>query len=86
MPKYCCSYAYDVPHYLDFTVEAKNKKEAERLIKAALAAGDFTKHDDVMEANYENQCNERVFVSDRANEQFDHFLPTLADLQKAEAE
>lgn len=66
MPKYECSFAYDVPHYVDFVVEAKSKKEAEKIIKAALKAGRFEQVP--ASACYENQCNERVFVQGRTGE------------------
>lgn len=61
--KFKCSFAYDVPHYLDFTVEANSERAAKRKINAALRDGAFSGMEDKAEANYENQCHERVFVS-----------------------
>jgi hypothetical protein len=54
------SYAYDVPHYLDFVVQARSQAEAERLAQEALDNGVFT--DEAGEAYWENLHGDRVFV------------------------
>lgn len=61
MPQFKCSYAYDVPHYFDFVVSAKDEEEAERVIEEALKSGAFNEAD--TEPFYENTDNARVFVS-----------------------
>ena len=60
MPKFACSYAYDVPHYADFVVEAPSREAAKAVIDQALADGRFSPVSGT--AWYENQCNDRVFV------------------------
>ena len=37
MAKFLCSYAYDVPCYADFYLEAENEEAAEKLIQEKLA-------------------------------------------------
>ena len=63
MPKYKCSYAYDVPHYQDFIVEAKSIAEAQKIMDAALKVGRF--ENVTGEACYDNLTNERAFVSEK---------------------
>jgi hypothetical protein len=41
MPKFLCSYAYDVSCYADFTVEAPDEAAAQALIDQALADRKF---------------------------------------------
>jgi hypothetical protein len=57
--KYIISYAYDLPFYADFLVEARNKKAALKRARAAFLAGRFNevhgRHDDTVR-------NNRVFV------------------------
>ena len=62
MPRFTCSYAYDVPHYFDFTVTAKNEKEALRKCQKALEAGKLCDYDDHAGPCYENSNSARVFV------------------------
>ena len=64
MPKFVCSYAYDVPCFADFTVEAESEAQALRLCKAAFAADKF--NDVQCEANWGNDHNHRVFVQGEA--------------------
>ena len=67
MPKFKCSYAYDVPCYYDFTVEAADEAEAEKKIEEALVNRKFDKIgcDPCFEdAGY----NPRVFVSGPADD------------------
>jgi hypothetical protein len=62
MPKFVCSYAYDVPCYTDFVVEAASEVEAENIIQAALRAGRFatvTAEPNDMDVDLDSQ---RVFV------------------------
>ena len=57
--KYVISYAYDVPHYADFLVEARNKTEALRKAKEAFLSGRF---EGVRGQPDETTRNDRVFV------------------------
>jgi hypothetical protein len=61
MPKFICSYAYDIACYADFVVEAKNKRAALRKINQALKTGKFENVNAT--PCWENgSTNERVFV------------------------
>lgn len=71
MPKFVCSYAYDIACYSDFVVEAKTEKAARRKIRKALRDGRF--ENVAADPCWENGSdNERVFVQGRATE----FAPT----------
>ena len=60
MPKFRCSYAVDIPHYFDFTIEAANEDAATKLINDALGADTF---DEVnLRACHENEHDPRVFI------------------------
>ena len=63
--KFVISYAYEVPHYADFVVNARDKNAAFKKAKAALRTGRFSgascQPDDSM-------WNERVFVMRKAGE------------------
>ncbi len=72
MPQFNCSYAYDIPHYVDFTVEAETEAEAEAIMKARLEQGCFCQV--AGEACYDNMTAERVFVSGPLREG-DHLDP-----------
>jgi len=74
--KYVVSYAYDVPHYADFTVEARNEKDALRKAKKALRAGKFT---DILGQSDESAHAHRVFVMRRCGEHDQHLDPIPAD-------
>lgn len=70
MPRFLCSYAYDVPCYADFYVEAENEEAAEKLIQEKLEAGAFSGV--VGSPCWENAGeNERVFLSSEAAEHDD---------------
>lgn len=69
MPKFLCSYAYSVPCYFDFVIEAESEEAAERLIKQKLEAGAFSGV--AGEPCWENASNDRVFVSGEAAEDDD---------------
>ena len=69
MPKFLCSYAYDVPHYADFWAEAPDEEAAEKLIQEKLEAGAFSGA--VGSPCLENAGNDRVFVSGQATEEDD---------------
>ena len=70
MPKFLCSYAYDVPCYVDFYVEADSEEAAEKLIQEKLGAGMFSGV--AGSPCWENAGeNERVFVSGEAGEEDD---------------
>ena len=65
MPKFLCSYAYDVPCYADFYVEADTEEAAAQLIQEKFEAGAFSGV--VGKPCWENAGeNERVFVSGEA--------------------
>jgi len=67
MPKFICSYAYDITCFTDFTVEAKSERAALRKIQRAFKAGRFTNVD--TRPCWENGLvNERVFVQSEATE------------------
>ena len=67
MPKFVCSYAYDVPCFADFVVEAKSERAALRLIQQALRDGKFANV--TAEPCWENgPSNERVFVQGEATQ------------------
>lgn len=80
MPRFACSYAYDVPHYFDFTVEAKDEAEAEEKIKKALEDGVFANV--TCDACYENSHEDRVFVSEEMEPGEESFDETLEDLEQ----
>ena len=71
--KFVISYAYDVPNYADFLVDAKNENEALKKAKAAFSSGKFNgvycQPDDTMK-------NERVFVL-RAARDYDEGIASL---------
>jgi hypothetical protein len=70
MPRFLCSYAYDVPCYADFYVEAESEEAAQKLIQEKLEAGAFSGV--VGSPFWENAGeNERVFVSSDAAEDDD---------------
>ena len=67
MPKFVCSYAYDISCYADFVVEAKTEKAALRQIRKALREGRFENVS--ADPCWENgPDNERVFVQGPATE------------------
>ncbi len=67
MPKYVCSYAYDIACFADFVVEATSELAALRKIRKALRAGKFADVD--VTPYWENDSsNERVFVQGVADE------------------
>jgi len=69
MPKFLCSYAYDVPCYADFYVEAASAEAAEKLIREKLESGALSGV--AGEPCWENAGNDRVFVSGEAAEDDD---------------
>jgi hypothetical protein len=71
--KFVISYAYDVPHYADFVVDANNEKEALKKAKAAFLLGIF---DTVSCQPDDSVFNERVFVHRVAN-RYDDNLPPI---------
>lgn len=72
MPKFNCSYAYDIPHYVDFVVEAENEADAEKKIQAALSDKSFSGA--TGDSCWENMCNERVFISGEIDESTDDYI------------
>ena len=82
MPKFVCSYAYDIPHFADFVVEAQSEADAENMNSQALRDKRF--HDVPGVADYDSVGDERVFVS-RELSKADPFYPTMAQvIQDAE--
>jgi len=79
MPKYNGSYAYDVPHYFDFVVEAATQEEADTLIQKALVNGVFS--DRSGNPCYESwdQEGDRVFVSGEVSDEHAQIQPLLTD-------
>ena len=74
MPKFLCSYAYDVPHYADFTVEAKDISEAEQIVQTVLQNGYFYQ---VQGQPDDMHQNKRVLVYGHAD---DRTRPTMQQL------
>lgn len=83
MPKYFCSYAYDIPCYADFYVEAENVTEAEKLIRQELESGAFSAVNGI--PFWEGAGgNDRVFVSGKVTDDNDpgaSLDELLSDLQ-----
>lgn len=76
--KWLCSYAYDVPCYYDFCVEAETEEEAEKICEKALAERLFS--DTPGEPCWENGGdNERVFVSGKQDDDRYGSEPELKD-------
>ncbi|MCI0541047.1 MAG: hypothetical protein L0Z50_38080 [Verrucomicrobiales bacterium] len=70
--KYVISYAYNLPHYADFVVEARNKKEALRKAKQGLQQGRFK---EIQGQPNDTVEGERVFVlkpADKDDEALEH--------------
>jgi hypothetical protein len=61
--KFKVSYSYELPHYADFIVVARNKQEAMKKANKALRDGRFR---DVGGQPNDTVENERVFVCGRA--------------------
>jgi hypothetical protein len=64
--KYFMSYAYDIPFYADFVVEAESEEAAEAIAEQALKDGKFSNVSGT--PFYDNLDNERVFSSGVATE------------------
>lgn len=77
MPKYIYTYAYKVPHYRDFVIEAKNQREARKTAKQALKDGRFENvHGHTDDSP---RSNERVFILRKADAD-DTYQLTLDEL------
>lgn len=77
MPKFNCSYAYDIACYADFVVEAATEQAALREIRRALRQGRF--ENVTADPWWENRPDrERVFVQGPASEHAPD--PTLDEL------
>ncbi len=77
MPKFVCSYAYDIACYADFVVEAKTQRAALGQIRKALRDGRFANVS--AQPCWENDAShERVFVQGVASEHAPE--TTLAEL------
>lgn len=77
--RWLCSYAYDVPCYRDFVVEAETEEEARQKIEKALADGVFT--DVMVKECLDNWISEseRVFVSNQLGPDEDAYDDMLVD-------
>ena len=69
MPRFVCSYAFDIACYTDFVVEAKTEKAALRQIRQALREGRF-EHVHAEPCWENGPANERVFIQGPATEFF----------------
>ena len=67
MPKFVCSYGYDIPCYADFVVESKSERAALRKIRRALKAGKF-ENVEAAPCRENGPTNQRVFVQGLATE------------------
>jgi hypothetical protein len=75
---YVCAYAYDMPHYVDFKVEAANEKEAKKIIERALREKEF---DNVIAEPDGDIDFMRVFVMQEVTDERDReYLPSLKEL------
>jgi len=73
MKRFIVTFAYDVPHYLDFAVEAESAETAEAIARAKLEAGELDRINHLAKASYEDQSEERIFSH---GEQDDEEWPT----------
>lgn len=83
-PAWKLSYAFDLPYYADFVIDADTEAEAERIAQALLDAGTLPEiMDGHAQACWDNACNERVFTSgpDDEDEETDR-LPYYAKLNQ----
>lgn len=64
MPKFKCTFTYDVPHYAEFVIEAKDAKEAEFKIKRAFQKGKF--NDVEAEPDYDCTTGSKVYLVEAA--------------------
>jgi len=77
LKKFVMSYAYDIPHYADFIIEAKDADDAMARATAALALGKF----DTVEGDvcYDNIWAKRVFLQRPATKR-DDYQPNMKEL------
>lgn len=77
MPKFECSYAYDISHYFDVVVESKDRDEAQKKLDEALKKNQFAyctgQPDDTT-------CNERAWVQDEITDGITDGMDTLEDV------
>ncbi len=78
MTKFVCSFAYDVPHYVDFIVEAESEEAALIIAQDALDADRFAQVRG--RPCYENEAEFRVFTDGPANGDDHDHIPMLDDL------
>ena len=77
MSRFICSYAYDLPCFVDVVVEAKSERAAKRRMQQALKAGRFNNVE--CSSAYDNEPkNHRVFVMGEARP--DDHTDTLDEL------
>ncbi len=73
------SYAFDVPHYADFTIRAETEDQAERIANALLVSGHIQSiFDNHVSACFENASEERIFSTGEGTEE-DHEYLNLID-------
>lgn len=83
MPKWNCSYAYNIPCYCDFVVEAESEEAAEKIIEQALADGKFSHV--TCEPQFGDTDDERVFVSGEVSDEDAIGRDTLEELVESKA-
>ena len=79
------SFAYDIPYYADFKVEAVSELAAMRKMRKALREGRFKNVQG--EQCWDNICSERVFVqADDFDPKLDSHVPTMDEvIEEADA-
>lgn len=81
MPKFNCSYAYSVPCYADFMVEAENEEAAEKIIQEALENGCFASVSG--DPSWGDTSDDRVFVSGPTEHEGSYMMEDLPNFEKA---
>lgn len=78
MPKYLMTYAYDVPHYADFIVEARTRGQALDKAEKQMRAGKFR---GVEGTAYSGQAdNHRIVLRDESPREGSGDDPTMEEL------
>ena len=81
LKRYDIAYAYDVPYYVDFTIDATSEREALRIARRALKEGRFASVSG--EPCYDNAHNDRVFSMGRAQDDTEeNAMENLPDFER----